>query len=244
MFTCPQCERRCKSLSGLRRHENSIHQNDPGLNVPVTELRRIYHSNLNGTYNGLDITPFLLSAGQRCDRHGIPVPPGTLPEVRTVNTNDDWSPFQSRAGFELTEFMFTDSELSRRKIDKILELWAATLVPHGRSPPITNHRDLHRQIDAIELGNVRWENARLKYNGPRPEVTRPPEWKTAEYDVWYRNPRQVITNILSNTDFDGHIDYVAYQEFNGEERQYGNMMSGDWASRQSVRFSCSMFLPA
>ena len=38
--------------------------------------------------------------------------------------------------------MFTDAELSRRKVDNLLELWAATLVPHGDLPPITNHRDL------------------------------------------------------------------------------------------------------
>lgn len=133
--------------------------------------------------------------------------------------------------------MFIDAELSQRRINTLLELWAATLVPHGDSPPITNHRDLHQQIDAIELGNIRWENACLKYNGPLPEVTRHPEWKTAEHDVWYRNPRQVIKNILANTDFDGHIDYAAYQEFDGEKRQYGNVMSGDWSWRQSVRFT-------
>jgi hypothetical protein len=56
LFTCPECDRRCKSLSGLRRHQNSTHRNDPGLNIPVTELRRIYHPNLNGMYNALRIT--------------------------------------------------------------------------------------------------------------------------------------------------------------------------------------------
>ena len=153
-----------------------------------------------------------------------------------MKANNDWSPFASRAGFELAEFMFTDAELPQKKIDKLLELWAATLIPHGDSPPITNHRNLHQQIDAIELGSVQWKNACLKYEGPLPRMTRPPEWKTARYDVWYRDPRQVIKNILASPDFDGHIDYVAYQEFNGEKRQYGNMMSGDWSWRQSVRF--------
>jgi hypothetical protein len=51
----------------------------------------------------------------------------------------------------------------------------------------------------------------------------------AEYDVWYRNPRDVIAGMLANTSFDGHIDYTAYHKFDGEKRQYGNMMSGDWA---------------
>src|SRR6267378_6486982 len=47
-FMCPQCSRRCKSLSGLTRHQNSVHRNDPELSVPVTELQRIYHPTLNG----------------------------------------------------------------------------------------------------------------------------------------------------------------------------------------------------
>ena len=59
-FTCPQCDRRCKSLSGLKRHQISIHGNDPRLSIPVTELRRTYHPTLNGTYNLLDIVTLLI----------------------------------------------------------------------------------------------------------------------------------------------------------------------------------------
>ena len=131
--------------------------------------------------------------------------------------------------------MFTDAELSRRKVDNLLELWAATLVPHGDLPPITNHWDLHHQIDAIKVGDVRWENVHLKYNGPLPETTRLPEWKTANHDVWYWNPREVVKNLLACPDLEGHIDYAAYQEFNSEQRQYSNMMSGNWAWEQSIR---------
>ena len=65
--------------------------------------------------------------------------------------------------------MYTDAELSQRKIDRLLELWTATLICHGDSPPITNYRDLHLQIDAIDLGGVPWEHASLKYNGPPPK---------------------------------------------------------------------------
>jgi hypothetical protein len=130
--------------------------------------------------------------------------------------------------------MFTDAELSRRKINNLLDLWAATLVPHGDSPPIANHRDLHCQIDAIKVGDVQWENVRLKYDGPLPETTCPPEWKTTDYDVWYRNPREVVKNLLARQDLEGHIDYAAYREFNGEQRQYGDMMSGNWSWEQSV----------
>ncbi|KAF9644453.1 hypothetical protein BDM02DRAFT_3157174 [Thelephora ganbajun] len=131
--------------------------------------------------------------------------------------------------------MFTDAELSLGKIDKLLELWAATLISHSNSPPITNHQDLHWQIDTIKLGNIQWENTRLRYEGPHPEMTRPPEWKTAQYDIWHRNPREVIKNILACPDLEGHVGYMVYQEFNGKQRQYSNLMSGDWAWKQSIR---------
>ena len=133
--------------------------------------------------------------------------------------------------------MYTDAELSRRRVDNLLELWAATLVPHGGSPPIINNRDLHRQIDAIKVGDVEWEHACLKYDGPLPETSRPLEWKTARYNVWYRNPREVIKNLLARPDLEGHIDYAPYQEFDGERRQYSNMMSGNWAWKQAVCFA-------
>ena len=226
-FMCPQCGRRCKSLSGLTRHRNSAHGSDPRLNIPVTELRRIYHPNLNGTYSALIVTLFSFFEGQRCDQRGTFLPPEAPPEPPTTKADDDWSPFTSRVGFELAEFLFAEAELSQKKIDKLLELWAATLAPHGDSPPIIDHQDLHRQIDAIGLGDVQWESASLKYNRPLPKTTRSPEWMTTEYDVWFRDPREVVKNILASPDFEGQIDYVAYQEFDGEQRQYGNVMSGD-----------------
>ena len=57
----------------------------------------------------------------------------------------------------------------------------------------------------------------------------------AQHDVWHRNPREVIKDILARKDLEGHFNYAAYREINGQQRQYGNMMSGDWAWDQSVR---------
>ena len=242
-FLCPQCSRRCKTLSGLTRHKNSAHGDDPRLSIPIAELRRVYHPSLNGTYNFLNITLFSLPKGRRCDEHGVFLPPNVPPEPPMAKADDDWTPFTSRAGFELAEFLFTETELSRKKVDKLLELWAATLIPHDDSPPIASHQHLHQQIDAIRLGNAQWESAPLKYERPLPSATRIPEWMTMEYNVWYRNPREVIKNMLARTDFDGHIDYAAYQESSDGKRQYGNMMSGDWSWRQSVGLPYSVFLP-
>ena len=113
------------------------------------------------------------------------VPVNAPPESPTLKANDDWSPFTSWVGFKLADFLFTDAELSQKKINHLLELWAATLVPHNDTVLISNYPSLHRQINAIGLSNIQWEHAYLKYEGSLPTETRLPEWMTTEYDVWY-----------------------------------------------------------
>ena len=179
---------------------------------------------------------------QRCNEHGESLAPGMPPVPPMLRSVTDWSPFNSRVGFELAEFIFSEAELSRKKIDCLLELWAATLVPYGTLPPFTNHVNLLRQVDSIPLGGVPWESFSLGYKNPPPKSTRPPEWKITEYDVWFRNPCEAIKEILGNSEFDGHIDYSAYREFEHSQRRYCNMMSGDWAWQQSVCLASSVDL--
>ena len=84
------------------------------------------------------------------------------------------------------------------------------LVFHNTLPPIKDHTDLFQQIDSILLGDVPWESFSLSFDNPPPATTRPPEWKTTEYEVWFRNPREVIEGILGNPEFDSHTNYSAY----------------------------------
>ena len=64
-----------------------------------------------------------------------------------------------------------------------------------------------------------------------------PEWMTAEYELWYRDPRKVIHGIFSNPSLADGIDYVPYREFEDGTRRYGDFMSGNWAWEQCVRTS-------
>lgn len=48
MIPCPNCDRKFRNTSGFKRHFSTIHQHHPGLDVPVTELRRAYHPTLTG----------------------------------------------------------------------------------------------------------------------------------------------------------------------------------------------------
>jgi hypothetical protein len=177
-----------------------------------------------------------VNTAKRCNEHGEFVISEEPPAPPTLRSETDWAPFDSRVGFELAEFIYAEAELSKKKANRLLELWAATLVPHGTQPPIKDYADLLQKIDSVPLGNIPWECFSLGYDGPPSETTHTAEWKTAKYEVWFRNPREVIKGILGNVEFDGHIDYSAYQEFEGSQRLYSNMMSGNWVWRQSVRY--------
>ena len=157
--------------------------------------------------------------------------PPVPPPPRSV---EDWSPFNSRAGFELAEFLYKE-ELSQPKVDKLLNIWAATLAPHNDEPPISNYRDLHTQIDSIDLGFVPWKAWTARYQGQRPVDSAAPSWMDEEYRLWYRDPRKVVHNILANPDFATAIDYAPYRDFREGKRSYCDFMSGDWSWNQCVR---------
>lgn len=74
----------------------------------------------------------------------------------------------------------------------------------------------------------------MEYNGDRPAGD-VPTWMNDKHSVWYRDPAQVVANMLANPDFDGEMDYAPLQEVdtNGELR-YKNLMSGSWAWEQAV----------
>ena len=57
------------------------------------------------------------------------------------------------------------------------------------------------------------------------------------YDVWFRDPNIVVSNLLNNPDFHGHFDYAPYHKFepSGEHR-WENFMSGNWAWNHAVWF--------
>lgn len=163
--------------------------------------------------------------------------PGVPPIPPLQKSNEDWSPFDSRAGFELAELLYKKAELSQTNIDHLLNIWSATLAPHNDEPPIASFRDLHAQIDSIDLGVTSWRSSTIKYQGRRPENSAAPQWMDDEYKLWYRDPRKVIHNILSNPDFGTSLDYIPYRDFRNGKRSYCDFMSGDWSWKQCVRLS-------
>ena len=58
---------------------------------------------------------------------------------------------------------------------------------------------------------------------------------TAEFDMWFRDPRSLVHNLLSNPDFDKEFDYSPLQEYDLDgNHRYQDFMSGDWAWKQAA----------
>jgi hypothetical protein len=130
--------------------------------------------------------------------------------------------------------------MSAGDINFILSLWAASLAIHNDKPPFSNTNDMYDTIDSTPLGDVPWESFSLQYNGAQP-VDNIPSWMKTEYDVWFRNPRALVHNIISNPDFEFGFDYAPFQErtVNGVHR-FCDFMSANWPWKQAV--SCRYHL--
>ena len=169
-----------------------------------------------------------------CDHRGNFLLEETPPVPQPSKSNDDWTPFTLREGFELAEVLYIKAHLSQGIVDQLLNLWSATLVPHEDLPPIVDHQDLHAQIDAIKLGNIPWNSYTAQYQWLRPEDGPTAKWMSTKYQLWFRDPRWVIHNILANSEFASGLDYTPHCDFQDGKRRYQDFMSGNWAWNQCV----------
>ncbi|KAG1856602.1 hypothetical protein C8R48DRAFT_749163 [Suillus tomentosus] len=87
---------------------------------------------------------------------------------------------------------------------------AALLAKHNDSPPFADHKDLHKVIDATQLGDVPWQGFSVQYLGERPEDA--PSWMDDEYDIWYRDLRLMAHNMLANPTYKNEIDYTLFPD--------------------------------
>lgn len=83
-----------------------------------------------------------IPTAKRCNERGEFLTSDVPPAPLAIQSDTDWFPFSSCVGFELADFLFTKVELSKKKVNHLLELWGATLLPYGIPPPISDHVDL------------------------------------------------------------------------------------------------------
>ncbi|KZP09744.1 hypothetical protein FIBSPDRAFT_963695 [Athelia psychrophila] len=177
---------------------------------------------------------------RKCDEHGNWIPAHSPPPARHDPASTDWGSFDSKAHFELAEFLYKEAQMPAAKIDKLLGLWGdhAASSNAGGKAPFANHQDLYSAIDSTPVGDVPWQSFQLSYSGALPESGEIPGWMEDKHEVWFRDPRELIKNLLSNTDFDGEFDYTPYQEYDDSgSHRYQHFMSGNWAWRQSTLIS-------
>lgn len=122
--------------------------------------------------------------------------------------------------------------MSARNINTILELWALSLMKHDDVGPFDTYQQIYEAIDETKLGDAPWKCLKVEPLDTTPDS---PAWKKAECEVWYRDPDTVLTNILSNPDFDGAFDTRPYVHLDKSgKRRWSNFLSANYSWRQSV----------
>ena len=127
--------------------------------------------------------------------------------------------------------------MSARKIDDLLNIWAASLAPHHDDPPFKDHNELYSMIDTTPLpgGDANWKSFNLSFAADEELPPDAPNWKKMKWDVWYRDPRELINNLLQSPDFHNEFDYIPHQEYDLDgNHRFHNVMSGDWCWREAV----------
>ncbi|KAG1860759.1 hypothetical protein F4604DRAFT_1882540 [Suillus subluteus] len=219
------CKRFFKTGAGRTKHILSAHpvisspppEQDMDINVPDVLLQE-----LENRYSGQDFPlppddeEHDFGHGCPCDAHGRFLDNNVLPPSHEPQSPNDWTLFRNRTKFKTADLFYTQNPTPARKIDAHLALWASTLLKH-------DHRDLYAMIDAIPLGEVKWESE-------KPEGT---------YLPWMDDPHQVVRNMLANPNFAHETDFRPYREYStlGEEHRYGDFMSTDWAWDQADTIS-------
>jgi Plavaka transposase len=177
----------------------------------------------------------LFVIGKNCDKNGIELPADTPPPPHVSDRGpNNWRPYNNRVKFEVADFFFHRNQMSAEAINFILSLWAASLAPYNNEPPFSKATCMYNMIDKTPLGDVPWQSVTLQFNGIRP-ADKVPSWMDADYNVWFRDPRTLVHNILSSPDFKGEIDLAPFQEHSSDgAHQFQNFMSGLWAWKQAV----------
>ncbi|KAK1235839.1 hypothetical protein PQX77_000929 [Marasmius sp. AFHP31] len=172
---------------------------------------------------------------RRCDSQGqfLPddAPPPPDPAPRKAN---DWSPWASGLEFRATNLLYRKMQASAGHINELAEIITALTNEQAAKSLFDDARELYSTIDACSNGAIPWEAFSVSYNGPQlPGKTEP--WMEKEFTVYFRNPRDVLHQQLSNPDFSGELETTPYQAYSatGNLRQYRNFMSGNWAMREA-----------
>lgn len=129
--------------------------------------------------------------------------------------------------------------MSEGNVNELMEIlfeWGRSLDPDA-NPPFADAKDMYATIDACHLGHVDWQSFKVSYDGDVKEGD--PPWKGRSYDVWFRDPKELLKVQLGNREFANQMDFAPKEVVNRKTgaRCYQDFMSGQWAWRQAVSIS-------
>ncbi len=174
-----------------------------------------------------------VSSGLPCDINGVYLPPGTDPE-QLIQPENVAELFDNPVQFRIADFLFRKVEMSQGNIDELMELWTLTMLKHNDFGPFKNYSEMYKMIDGIKQGSAPWKCLVTQAVPNLPPDA--PSWQQDQYQIWYRDPDTVISNMLTNPDFCDELDFAPYVEVGPDgKRHWCNFMSGNFAWRLSVR---------
>ncbi|KAK0435379.1 hypothetical protein EV421DRAFT_2011156 [Armillaria borealis] len=194
--------------------------------IPEAQLNR--PPSVKGTKS---FHPYL--TGRPCDQDGVDLPDGTPPMPMPPAENAA-APFEDSTQFRIADFLFRKVEMSQGHIDELMELWTLTMLKHNDFGPFENHTAMNKLIDEIKQGSAPWKCFVTQVEPNLPPHA--PSWQRDQYQIWYRDPDTVISNILSNPDFCTEFDASPYVHVGPDgKRRWCDFMSGNYAWKQSTR---------
>ena len=218
-------------LGSPQRHYPGPHINAAGVNI-------CKHNLIDG---GSPIHPRIISSfnifilGTPVDADGYELEPSVDPNLPSLHDNSaNYFPFESRADFEFTKWMYSKSQVSANRIDELLHILAKLY--QDQLPPAFKHDQVYEKIDNIKPGGTPWDSFTVYYNGPEIIAAdgKPPVWATAGYEVWFRDPEELFADMIGNPEFNGQINYGPKIVTKDGKRRYKNVMAGKWAWNQAV----------
>ncbi len=183
----------------------------------------------------INMTPTLIhhrTVGLKTDCDGNPLPPDTPPPTSPPVPNV-WAPFDGEVQFRLADFLFRKVEMSQGDINALLDLWSLDMHRHGDDAPFSNHQALYQAIDEIRMGSAPWKCFETVV--PEDLGRDAPEWQRRSYQIWFRDPDVVISNILADRDFEKEFDPAPYVDLDADgQRRWSDFMSGNYAWRHAI----------
>jgi hypothetical protein len=177
-----------------------------------------------------------MHVGSPCDQTGTFLPAGAQPPPWNNPSRTDYALYSSLESFKLADLLFQRNQMLQHQIDDLMQIWACTL-PVGHDPPFSGAADMYNTIDSTELGNIPWRSFTISYHAKDGEDCEA-SWKLKSFNVWFRDPHEVVKSQLARRDFADKMDFAPKEITKSDTnvRHYQNFMSGQWAWEQAVWF--------